>query len=125
VVRFRWLDAAGATVERARAVSRACRQPDPRPDLAVVAITELTTGRYALLIRNDGRTASEATAVTLSVDGAVLPEAAVPALESGEEALVGVEGPACAPGGVVAAEVDPADAVAERTEGDNRFSRSC
>jgi hypothetical protein len=125
VVRFRWLDAAGETVERARAVTRACRQPDPRPDLAVRAITELTAGRYALLIRNDGRTASPETAVTLSVDGAVLPATAVPALEAREEALVGVEGPPCPPGGEVEAEVDPAGAVEERAEGDNRLSRFC
>src|SRR5215217_1529311 len=33
LVRFRWLDADGEVIGRARAVSRACRQRDMRPDL--------------------------------------------------------------------------------------------
>ena len=44
VVRFRWLDAGGAVLARSRATSRACRQPDMRPDLAVARI-DVDAGR--------------------------------------------------------------------------------
>src|SRR3954468_12185059 len=37
-LRFRWLNPAGKVVQRAKAFSATCRQPDPRPDLAVRSI---------------------------------------------------------------------------------------
>jgi hypothetical protein len=125
VVRFRWLDGEGDVLDRARATSRSCRQPDPRPDLAVVSLTQVGEGSYAVLVRNSGRTASEGTTAALAIDGAPQPPLAVPELASGADALLALQGPACTPGGTMEAEVDPDGAVEERTEDDNVLARSC
>src|SRR5215217_7574551 len=61
VVRFRWLDLDGRVLARSRATSRACRQPDMRPDLGAARI-EVDPAlapdrrRYAITVHNGGRT---------------------------------------------------------------------
>jgi len=63
VMRFRWLDAAGAVMARSRATSRACRQPDLRPELEALAV-EVSPAvapdrrRFAITVRNRGRIAA-------------------------------------------------------------------
>src|SRR5215216_3467979 len=59
VVRFRWLDAGGTVLARARATSRGCRQPDMRPDLAATLIEPLPPagaepGGYLVILVNRG-----------------------------------------------------------------------
>jgi len=130
-VRFRWLDAAGATVERARRVSDACHQPDPRADLELrsVAVEPLAGGaerrRYVAFVRNTGRVAAEPSLLSLSVGGVVLPPARVLALEPGEGVAVAVEGPACAGRAEIVADADAEESVDERDESNNRFTRGC
>jgi hypothetical protein len=46
-------------------------------------------------------------------------------LEPGEGVEVAVEGPACQAGATVDADADAGDAVDERDEADNRFTRLC
>ena len=129
-VRFRWLDAGGVAILRASAFSAACRQPDTRPDLVVRSIA-LAAGarpgrqRYVVKVRNTGRTTAGASSLELTVGGEMVPAASVAALDAGESALVELEGPACAAGEPLTAEADAAQAVDERNEADNVFSRPC
>jgi subtilase family serine protease len=76
-------------------------------------------------VRNTGRAASGASSLRVALDGAPLPFAAVPALEPGEGVAVTVEGPACAQAAPVDADADAGEAVDERDEDDNRFTRLC
>jgi hypothetical protein len=128
-IRFRWLDSAGAVVAEARATSRACRQPDPRPDLAVTAIdVRPAVGgarRYAVTVRNAGRGAAEASELALGLAGGPPLIAAVPALAPGEREVVVVSGPACAAGTPVSATADAADDVDERDEDANVLTVTC
>jgi CARDB len=130
VVRFRWLDREGAVLARSRAASRACRQPDPRPDLDVrdVTVAEAATpGRvsYLALVRNTGRGAAPRTAVRLTVAGRALAAAEAPELGPGRTALVAFEGPVCPAGASLVAVADAGDDVEERDEADNVLTLPC
>jgi hypothetical protein len=129
-VRFRWLDAAGAVVLRAKRSSRRCRQPDPRADLVVRSValrpaSDPARRHYIARVRNTGRMAAGPSLLAVTAGGVALPAATVPALEPGESTYVSVEGPACQPGARIVADADAEESVDERDEADNRFTRSC
>jgi len=124
VVRFRWLADDGAALARSRATSRTCRQPDMRPDLAVVRI-DVVDGGHAVTLRNAGRSAAGAFAVALSVGDAVREPMAVAGLAAGERAVLTFAGPVCAPGASLTATVDTDDEVDERDEDDNALVVTC
>ena len=130
VVRFRWLDAAGAVLKGARRTSAVCRQPDLRPDLDAQRIDAMPglepgTGSYAVTVRNDGRTAARTFAVALRAGDEVLMPLTIPGLAPGERRVVAFTGPACMAGAELEATVDPGDYVDERDEGDNVLLVSC
>jgi hypothetical protein len=125
-VRFWWVDAAGGTVARAHARSRACRQPDRRPDLVVDDLVVEPTDdpavhRYLVYVRNEGRSAVDA--FDLAVTG--LAPVTVDGIEKDEERVVELTGPACAAGASLTAIADPQDLIDERSERDNALRRSC
>jgi hypothetical protein len=129
-LRYRWLSADGRTLATARRSSRACRQPDPRPNLVVSSLTlrpaaKPGRSRYVAFVRNTGRSAADESVLRVAFGDAELPLAPVLALEPGEGVEVSVEGPACEPGEPVDADADAGDAVDERDEADNRFTRLC
>lgn len=129
-LRFRWLDAAGERIAGARAYSAGCRQPDPRANLVVDSIDVEPSGeparrRYVVLVRNSGRATAGPTELTLTAGGAPAATVLVPQLPARTSTVVPVTGPACAPGAELIAESDAGDAVDERNEADNAFSRSC
>jgi hypothetical protein len=129
VVRFRWLDEDGAVVAAARAVSAPCSQPDLRPDLEprrldVQPVADPDLRRYAVLIRNAGEGAAEASTLRLDAAGRAL-SAAVPALAPGEARVVALTAPACAPGSAVAATADAGGVVDEADEDDNAVTATC
>lgn len=120
-VRFRWVDAHGRTVARARARSRACWQPDHRPNLKLRSFAIEAGTNYVLLVANTGRSESgpfdvEITGLPLKVVGSIAP---------GGEALLEIAGPACEPGALITAKTDPLDLVDERSERDNALTRPC
>jgi hypothetical protein len=130
VVRFRWLDAAGEVLRESRRTSAACRQPDVRPDLAAERIDvtpgpEPDTRRYAVTVRNDGRTASGPSTVVLRAGDGVFAPLTVPALAPRERRVVTFSGAACAAGQPLEATVDSGDAVDERDEADNSLLATC
>jgi hypothetical protein len=124
LVHFRWLDAAGEPVARARRVSRVCRQPDNRPNLTVDELSveptaDPRTHRYVAHVHNTGRRTADA--FELAVGD--LPPVIVAALPPGRSRAVEVSGPACE--GEISAVADPADAVDERSEADNEATADC
>ena len=76
-------------------------------------------------MRNTGRSAADESVLRVALGGAELPLAPVLALEPGEGVEVSVEGPACEAGEPWSANADAGDAIDERDEADNRFTRLC
>ena len=130
VVRFRWLDASGHVLKGARRTSDACRQPDLRPNLSIgrIDVTPAIaprTSRYAVIVRNGGRSPAGPFSVTLRSGAEVLAPLLVPGLAPGEVRVVRFIAAACTPGAVLEAGVDPGDEVDERREDDNVLLASC
>jgi hypothetical protein len=121
LVRFRWLDADGRTVARAKARSRSCWQTDHRPNLKLRALSFEGATDYVVLVANTGASASGP--FELELTG--FPIQAIDGLEPGEQRLVEVAGPKCESGTQVTATADPLDLVDERSERDNALTRSC
>jgi subtilase family serine protease len=129
-VRFRWYDASGRVVRRARRVTRTCHQPDPRPDLEAGALTTApglgaATLTYLLTVRDAGHGPAGAFAVALTTAGMPQPPVALDGLAPGESRVVELAGPRCAPGSTVRFVLDPANAVAESDEADDVVDRPC
>lgn len=120
MINFRWL-AGGKRLARARRFTRACRRPDPRPNLRVMAI-EVTGRQYAVRVANLGREASGEFVLALESAGR---RKTLRALAPGEREVVVFDAPPCAAGTQVTARVDPDDAVDERNEDDNVLGVSC
>ena len=93
--------------------------------LGVQPAAKAGRSRYVAFVRNTGRTAAAASSLRVALEGAALPLAAVSALEPGEGVAVTVEGPACTEATPVDADADAGEAVEERDEADNRFTRLC
>jgi hypothetical protein len=129
VVRFRWYDARGALQRQARRVTRACHEPDPRPDLAVGTVTATDAGagrlRYVIRVRNDGRSDVGPFDAVLSVDGSAQPPATVAGLPAGGATKVAVIAPRCAAGSRIQIALDPAGTIDEAREANNAVSRAC
>jgi CARDB len=124
LVRFRWLDAEGDVLTRSRDTSRACRQPDMRPDLVATEIVPVDGG-YEVTLRNRGRTAAGPFSVAFAVGEHALEPVALDGLPEGERAVASFTGPACLPGEPLTATVDAGDTVAERDEDDNAIGADC
>jgi CARDB len=126
-VRFRWLDAAGDVVRSMRAVSRACRIPDPRPDLGVAGLAvRRDRAHFAVTVRNSGRSEAGPSRVELDLGDAGAPlSAPVGPLAAGGRQTVVLSGRACTSGAVLTATADATDAVEERDEGDDVLVASC
>jgi hypothetical protein len=121
LVRFRWVDANGRAVARSRARSKACWQPDHRPNLKLRELSFEGATTYVMLLANTGLSPSGA--FELELTG--LPTQVIESLEPGEERLVEVAGPPCERGTRVTATADPLDLIDERSERDNAVTRSC
>lgn len=119
---FRWYDADGALLARARRRSPVCRQFAELPNLvATLSAVHRTkvrgVWRYVVRVDNDGVAAAEDVPVRLQVDGGTIDTAIVAAIEPAESRLVTFRGPACEDSVTVAA--DPDDVLTESEESDN------
>jgi hypothetical protein len=121
LVRFRWVDADGDIVATSRARSRACWQPDHRPNLKLRGLSA-TGDRYVVQVANTGR--SESGPFDLEVTG-LEPFIVVDGLAPGAEQFLELSGPPCDPGAKVTATADPLDLVDERNELDNALTVRC
>lgn len=125
VVRFRWHDGDGDVVRRARRRTAVCRQPDLRPDLVPDALGGSVgvvpgTARYALTLRNAGR--SDAGPFAVVVAGVI---AEIPGLRAGESRTFEVVAPPCAPGTLVPVVVDVDQRIDEASERGGSVLRPC
>jgi hypothetical protein len=129
VVRFRWLDARGHVVGRARRTSVACREPDPRPNLLIrqliVTGTGKATAHYVAVVANTGRTTAPAFGVRFDAAGVPFASSSAAALAPGETVRVPVDGPACTAAESMDAVVDPDGLIDERNEADNELTTTC
>ncbi len=125
LVRFRWLDASGATIARDSDRSRSCRQPDLRPDLELLDLWTAGDGRYLALVGNTGRGEAEDFDVALTVGEEELEPVTVDRLGAHRERVVELSGPVCEPDSELTAEADPDDLVEERSEADNALTVTC
>jgi hypothetical protein len=126
VVRFRWLDARGHTIDSDSIVARPCRQPDLRPNLVpkrvyAERIDDPERRRYVVVVRNEGATAAGAFDVGFSA----LAPAHVVDLGPGVSTLVSFEAPRCDAPANLTATVDPGALIDEADEDDNMLSVPC
>jgi hypothetical protein len=127
-VDFRWYDANGNEVERARRRSPRCNQFVELPNLVARIVAVLPTGvagvvRYEAAVRNSGKAAATGVPVRLSVDGKVVDTVTIASLVPGEQRSVAIRGPQCH--SLVRLEADPARAIAETSDEDNVFELGC
>jgi hypothetical protein len=128
-IRYRWYDAHGTLQRRARRTTPVCREPDPRPDLAVGKVTASAAGkgltRYVIAVRNDGRSDVGPFDLVLSVDGAAQPPATVTGMPAGGKTKVAVIAPTCVSGSQIQIALDPAGTVDEAIETNDNVTRAC
>jgi hypothetical protein len=125
MVRFQWLDEDGKSIAHAKRYSRACKQPDHRPNLKVKSLTRVGKHRYNALVVNSGITASEPFDLQLAVGTTLVEPVTIAGLDPGARKLVTLHGPNCKPGESAIATADPLDLVDERSETDNAFTLTC
>jgi hypothetical protein len=127
-VDFRWYDAAGNEVERARRRSPRCRQFIELPNLVARITAILPTQvpgvvRYEATVRNSGKAAATGVPVRLTVDGKVVDTVTLASLAPGEVRSVAIRGPQCHR--LVRLEADPEKVIAESSDEDNIFELNC
>ncbi len=123
-VRFRWYDARGRVQRSTARRTPVCGQPDPLPQLRIVALAPAADGHRATVVNLGGGPAGPF-GVAVTVDGTERPAVTVPGLAAGEQAEVALPAPRCTPGSEVRAVVDPAGRVVERDERDNALATIC
>jgi hypothetical protein len=127
-VDFRWYDATGNEVERARRRSPRCRQFIELPNLVARITAILPTQvpgvvRYEATVRNSGKAAATGVPVRLTVDGKVVDTVTLASLAPGEVRSVAIRGPQCHR--LVRLEADPEKVIAESSDEDNIFELNC
>jgi hypothetical protein len=130
VVDFRWRNAAGRVIRRARVTSRSCHQPDPRPDLTASALAvrpaaEPGKRRYTATLVNAGRGPAGPFEVDFTREGALLGSLQISGLAAGHQRTVAVPAVACTPGEQIAVVLDATHEVDESDETDNVLSVVC
>jgi len=128
LVEFRWYDADGSEVERAKRRSARCRQFIELPNLvsritAVIPTLVLGVVRYEATVRNSGRAAATGVPVRLTVDGNVVDTVTLASLAPGEQRSIAIRGPQCHR--LATLEADPEKAIAESSDDDNVFELNC
>lgn len=123
-VAFKWTDATGKVIQKAKRDSPVCDQPDPRPDLAVGRLTVKAitqrTARYTVVVRNIGR--GDAPSFTVALAGT---RKQAGALSAGTSEKVTVRAPRCGPGDRVLVSVDSTNVVNEARNPNNIKSFAC
>jgi hypothetical protein len=127
-VDYRWLDAEGRVVARARRRSAPCRQFADLPNLTARLVDVARSGqpgvsRYRVRLANTGVAAASSPAVRLAVDGAVVDTETLVSLAPFERRLLTFHGPECQSSVTVAA--DPDGVLVEAAEDDNVQTLAC
>jgi hypothetical protein len=130
VVTFRWYSARARLLRVARRTTRACSQPDPRPDLHAGVLTATQgpqpgTAVYQLVVRNRGLGPAAPFDTTLTVAGQTPASERLSGLDAGAQQVIGFTAARCAPGSTVQVVLDARDEVDEADEADDAVTRAC
>jgi len=130
IVRYRWVSESGRVIARERRRTRPCRQPDLRPDLepAKVALGPVADdGRrpYLVVVRNTGSSPAAPFKVSIGIGPESRTVDVAGGLAPGAATQLELIAPACEPGGIVVAAVDPTGTVDEADETDNQQPSPC
>jgi hypothetical protein len=126
-VHFRWLDASGRVIRRAKLTSGSCAENGDLPNLTVTAVkiapgTTPGTAVYSVAVGNTGEGVARNFSVALIVDGALSDSTTVDQLDAGETKTVKLTGPVCHR---LRAVVDRENVVPETVEEDNSLRSRC
>lgn len=127
-VQFRWYGPQGRVLREITARSAVCRQPAPLPNLTIGSITSApsaTAGQrtYSITVANTGQGEARNVGVALNVDGSAVGDSSIDLLPAQEQAVVQIDGPACA--FTVRAVADPRRRIPETSESDNSLTVPC
>jgi hypothetical protein len=130
VVHFRWYGAGSRLLRSAQRTTKACTQPDPRPDLRAGALTAAAGPQagstvYQLVVRNAGLGPAGPFDTTLSVAGSPAVTQRLEGLDAGAQQVVSFTAQRCAPGSTLHFALDARDEVVEVVETDNVVDRPC
>lgn len=131
LVRFRWLDEDGRTIQSTTRRTKTCKEPDVRPDLVsgpVAAEPSAQPGRvrYTIVVRNDGRSAAPtAFTVAFTVGREAQPAQTVQPLGAGDQRSLVFVGPRCDAADPLRVTVDSDLAVDESSESNNTRTVPC
>lgn len=129
-VDYRWLDAHGHVIRRARRVTSPCVQPDERPRLILGAVTAVSrpgsvSDSYNVIVRDTGRGPATSFLVALAVNGRPAATRSVERLGAAAATSLIVTGPRCFAGGAVQLTLDPAGHVEEALGGGLARTLAC
>ncbi len=129
-VDYRWLDARGRVIRRARRLSSPCVQPDERPRLVLGPVTVVpqlgsSSDSYRMIVRDTGRGPATSFVVALAVNGRRAGAPSVQRLSAAGVTSVAVDGPRCVAGGVVQVTLDPGRHVDEAPGGGRARTLAC
>jgi hypothetical protein len=130
-VRFRWYGKGGRLLRSTKRETPVCAQPDQRPNLRAGALDaargpQPDQATYALVVFNDGRTATGPFDVVLNVAGADQSAQRVAAgLAAGGEQTLTFVAPRCQPGSTLRFTLDARREVPESVESDDIVERAC
>jgi CARDB len=127
-VQFRWYGPQGRVLRTISERSGVCRQPAPLPNLTIGSITSApssTAGMrtYTITVANTGEGEAREVGVGLRVDGTAVGSSKIDLLPAQEQAVVQIDGPACA--FTVRAVADPQHRIPETNESDNSLTVPC
>lgn len=118
LVRARWIDRRHRVIRHEQLVSPVCAQPLLTANLAIGTLkrsrgTQAGSAIYSVQVLNAGAAPAAAFQVSLTVNGAALPEVFVSGLAAGAGQLVQFSGPPCTPGTTLTATAVPGPSIAE------------
>jgi hypothetical protein len=130
LVRFRWLDDSGRTLQSALRRTRSCKEPDLRADLTVDHIsaepaTQPGRARYTVIVANAGHSPAPAFDVALWVGDQAQPGQTVQTLAAGDRRSLVFVGPRCSASAPLRVTVDPDAAVDEADRANNTLTVPC
>ena len=131
LVRFRWLDENGRTIQSTTRRTKSCKQPDTRPDLVSGQVTAEPSEqpgrvRYTVVVRNTGRSAAPTSfTVGFTVGREAQPAQTVQPLAAGDERSLVFVGPRCNAASPLRVNVDSDLAVDESSESNNTRTVAC
>ncbi len=120
-VAFRWYARNGSIILRSHRWSGICSEP--LPNLKIGSVLQIGAQAYRVKVLNTGSRPARDVRLSFAVDGSPQTTTWVGYIAARSYRTVDVSGPVCLTG--VTAVVDPAGAIRESSENDNRYSASC